>query len=440
MRASPSGEPSTRPAGAHRAASDLHPLIDPYDLVALDLDGVLYRGDRAIEGAAKAVDSIRGAGKRLVFLTNNSARTPDRIAARLAAMRFDVRKEEVVTSALATATMLAAEGASGSSAFVIGEEGVRTALVNAGIDVIDGEPSRTDLVVVGWDRSADYAKLRRASLLVERGARLVATNGDRSFPAEDGLWPGAGALLAVITTTTGAEATVVGKPATPMFDAARVTAGAELPLMVGDRLDTDIAGAARAEWDSVLVLTGVSKPRNLPEAPDLPTFVVRDAGDLLRSTVRVTIRRPEPTDISAIAALLEHASLEGSAADATERLDRTIVAASDPIGPAGGAGDLLATAALTAHEAGDILRAVAVDEAVRGHGLGLLVAAAALRLGGAGRPAFLFTEHAQAFFELLGFEALPAEDLPPDVAAVAVSAGCAATATAMRRAARERNA
>src|SRR2546426_300991 len=116
--------------------------------------------------------------------------------------------------------LLRREGASGRTAFVIGERGIREALEGAGVVLVDGEPERTDLVVVGWDRDADYAKLRTASLLVERGARLIATNADASYPASDGVWPGAGALLAAVTTTTGAQPTVVGKPARPLFEAA----------------------------------------------------------------------------------------------------------------------------------------------------------------------------------------------------------------------------
>jgi HAD superfamily hydrolase (TIGR01457 family) len=433
VTASAEREPSTRRDASHREPLQPERLIDPYDLIAFDLDGVLYRGDQPIEGASSVVDSIRSSQKRLIFLTNNSARTPERIAARLHEMGFAVRTEEVVTSALATATMLAAEGAAGSSAFVIGEEGVRTALGDAGIDVVGGEPDRTDLVVVGWDRSADFAKLRRACLLVERGARLIATNGDRSFPAEDGLWPGAGALLAVITTTTGAEPTVVGKPATPMFDAAHSIAAAERPLMVGDRLDTDIAGAARARWDSVLVLTGVSTPGDMPEAPALPTFVVPDACALLEPGIRASIRHAETADLPGLAAVLDRAGLD--AAGARERLEGTVVAVADPIDPngRGGEGEVLATATVARFESGTLLRSVAVEQAVRGRGLGLLTASAALRRADARRPAFLFTEQARGFFAILGFEPVPADALPPVVARVGEREGCAASAVAMRR-------
>src|SRR5439155_16185437 len=148
--------------------------------------------------------------------------------------------------------------------------GVREALQQVGIRLVDGEPDRTDLEVIGWDRAVDYAKLRTASLLVERGARLIGTNPDASYPAPDGLWPGAGALLAAVTTTTGATPTIVGKPGRPLFEAAAEAVGASRPLVVGDRLDTDVAGAAAMGWESLLVLSGASRPGGLIRGDVLP--------------------------------------------------------------------------------------------------------------------------------------------------------------------------
>ena len=115
-------------------------------------------------------------------------------------------------------------------------------------------------MVVGWDRRADYDKLRRAALLVQRGAQLIATNPDASYPAPDGLWPGAGALLATVTATTGATPEVVGKPNAPLFELARERAGGGRAISIGDRLDTDVAGAARLGWDSLLVLKLLENP------------------------------------------------------------------------------------------------------------------------------------------------------------------------------------
>src|SRR5439155_23710440 len=144
-------------------------------------------------------------------------------------------------------------------AYVIGETGIRTALGQAGIDILEGEPDRADAVVVGWDRSVTYGQLRTAALLVQRGATLVATNGDASYPAPDGKWPGAGAILAAVTTTTGSPAEAeVGKPNPPLFESALERTGGGRPLVVGDRMDTDVAGAAALGWDSLLVFTGVA--------------------------------------------------------------------------------------------------------------------------------------------------------------------------------------
>jgi HAD superfamily hydrolase (TIGR01450 family) len=215
----------------------------------------------------------------VVFLTNNSSRTPEQVAAKLRRIGIEARPSEVVTSALATADLLAGRG--GGSAFVVGQDGIRRALLDAGIEVIDGEPERVDHVVVGVDVEATYAKLRTACVLVQRGAHLVATNPDRSFPAVGALWPGAGALLAVITETTGADAEVVGKPFAPLYETARARSAATTPLVIGDRLDTDIAGAEALGWDSMLVLTGVSTRSEIELSGIRPTYVAEDLRRLL---------------------------------------------------------------------------------------------------------------------------------------------------------------
>jgi glycerol 3-phosphatase-2 len=253
-------------------------LADRYDSFLFDIDGVLMRGEEAIPGAPEAVERLRAEGKPRVFMTNNSARTPDHVAARLSRVGIAASPDEVVTSALATADVLRRDRV--ARAFVVGERGVRDALGDAGIEVVDGEPDEVDAVVVGWDRSADYARLRRAALLVERGARLVATNADASFPAEDGAWPGAGALLSVVTVTTGSYADVVGKPRPAMFVAARERAGGRRTLVIGDRLDTDIGGAAALGWDSLLVLTGITSTSDLEGADVHPTYVRDDLSAL----------------------------------------------------------------------------------------------------------------------------------------------------------------
>lgn len=254
-------------------------LADHYGCILFDLDGVLYRGDEAVPQAPPTMVELRRRGVRPVFLTNNSSRTPRQVADKLRAVGIEADPAEVVTSALATAELLAKRG--GGRAFVIGQDGVREALTDAGIHVLEGEPEEADLVVVGFDGGATYGSLKRASLLVQRGARLVATNADGSYPAADGLWPGAGALLSVITTTTGAEPEIVGKPFPPLFEAGRRRGGGGEPLVVGDRLDTDIEGAARLGWDTMLVLTGVSRRGDVERTGIRPTVIAEDVSALL---------------------------------------------------------------------------------------------------------------------------------------------------------------
>lgn len=255
-------------------------LADPYDAIMLDLDGVLYRWPEPIPGAADAVAALRKAGKRIAFVTNNSSRTPAEVAERLASVGVDAKPEEVVTSALATATILAERGT--GSAFLVGEEGLLEALIDAGIRVVDAASDDVDAVVVGFDRGADYTKLKDASVLVERGAALVASNADPSFPAPGGeSWPGAGALLAAIETTTGTRGEVFGKPEAPLFERALASAGGGRPLVVGDRLDTDIAGASRLGWDSALVLSGNARREDVESSPWKPTFVIDDLSGLV---------------------------------------------------------------------------------------------------------------------------------------------------------------
>lgn len=254
-------------------------LAERYDAFLFDLDGVLYRGEEPVPGAPEAMTRLRSMSKRLAFMTNNSSGTPREVAERLRAVGVQADPEEVETSALTTAALLARRGV--GTAFVVGEEGIRSALGSVGIAVVDGEPQAADAVVVGLDRSADYAKLRRASILVSEGAALIATNPDVTYPAPGGsAWPGAGALLAAVVAATGATAEVVGKPDSPIFLAALARAGGGRPLVVGDRLDTDIAGADALGWDSLLVMTGLCSEAELAASSLKPTHVGTDLGAL----------------------------------------------------------------------------------------------------------------------------------------------------------------
>jgi N-acetylglutamate synthase-like GNAT family acetyltransferase len=277
------------------------------------------------------------------------------------------------------------------------------------VQVLDGEPERADCVVVGFDSSADYARLRRAALLAQRGALLVATNADGSYPTPDGMWPGAGALLAAVTTTVGRPADeVVGKPHPTLYRTALQAAGGGTPLVVGDRLDTDIAGAGPLGWDSLLVFTGVARPPDLLATAVLPTYVAEDLSGLERDAP--VIRRARREDTSGIEALLAHSGLNAQGVD--ERIEDTLVAEGERE-PAG-------TASLELF--GEIvhLRSVAVDERYRGRHVGALLVANAARLARErkGRELYAVTEDAAGFFQGLGFVPIGTRDsLPRPVAA-----------------------
>jgi glycerol 3-phosphatase-2 len=399
-------------------------LADGYEAFLLDLDGVLYRGGGAIPGAPEAVASLRRAGRRTVFVTNNSARTPRQVAERLGAMGFRADPGDVVTSAQATARLLAREAADGvaPTAFVLGEEGIRAALAEDGIEVLDGEPDEVGFVVVGWDRAMTYDRLRVASVLVRRGARLVATNADATYPAPGGdLWPGAGALVAAVQTAAGRPATVVGKPRPGLFRTALEVAGATRALVVGDRLETDVAGAAAAGLDAVLVRTGVAALADLLDHAAQPVAVLPDVSGLLEERPAVRVRPAASRDLDAVRRLVDGAGLDGSEVDGVEG---TVVA---------GDGAPVATASVDVRGTEGYVRSVAVAEEARGFSIGALVVAAAVRRAAdAGVTTLhLLTESAAGFFEALGFRAVPREGLPPWVAERSQS--CSASATAMRR-------
>src|SRR5919106_2427529 len=254
-----------------------------FDGLVCDMDGVLYRGDAPIRGSAAAVDEIRRRGVRLVFCTNNSRSTVDQYVDKLARMGIRASPSEIVTSAIVTAEVLAKRRLNGARAIVVGGDGIRTELASIGIEIDDGPDSTAaELVVVGWDPRFDYSAMRRAAAAVMAGAEFVATNDDAVFPAPDGLWPGAGAILASIETASGRRAEVMGKPHDPMMEtvAARLD-GAQEVAMVGDRPETDLAGGASRGWTTVLVLSGVTGRDEAPRVTPSPDLVVDSLRELL---------------------------------------------------------------------------------------------------------------------------------------------------------------
>jgi 4-nitrophenyl phosphatase len=255
-----------------------------FDGLVCDMDGVLYRGDVPIEGSAEAIEEMRRRGVRLVFCTNNSRSTVAQYLDKLSRMGIEAAPQEMVTSAVVTAEVLAKRGRRGARAIVVGGDGIRAELSSIGVE-IDDDPDATqaDLVVVGWDPRFDYVAMRRAAAAVLAGAEFVATNDDSAFPSPQGLWPGAGAILASIETASGRSAEVMGKPHDPMMEAvaARLN-GAQEVAMVGDRPETDLAGGVTRGWTTVLVLSGVTSRDQAARLSTAPDVVVDRLQELLR--------------------------------------------------------------------------------------------------------------------------------------------------------------
>ena len=218
-------------------------------------------------------------GKRFLVLTNNSIFTPRDLAARLAQSGLEVPEESIWTSALATATFLADQLAYGS-AYVIGEAGMTTALHEVGYTLTDRNPN---FVVLGETRTYSFETITKAIRLIERGARFIATNPDATGPSADGPVPATGSVAALITKATGRYPYFVGKPNPMMFRSAlnRIEAHSETTVMVGDRMDTDIVAGIEAGLDTVLVLTGSTKPTDLEQFPYRPGRVLESIAEAI---------------------------------------------------------------------------------------------------------------------------------------------------------------
>jgi len=260
-------------------------ISDKYSDFLLDMDGVIYLGRQPIPDAVEFIARLRGMDKKVLFLTNNSRYTRSEYRDKLAAMGIEAREEEFFTSSVTTASFLEENyDLEGKTVYYIGGRGLEEALSGTGLILLNGEKGRdADFVVVGWDIELSYDKLRIATLALHSGAAFIATNRDATFPAPDGLWPGAGAIVAALETAAGREASVVGKPNAYMIQAAMYGSGgkADTTLMVGDRLETDILGGWRAGLDTCLVLTGVAAREDVEGYSPQPDIIVESLLELL---------------------------------------------------------------------------------------------------------------------------------------------------------------
>ncbi|HSP36339.1 MAG TPA: HAD-IIA family hydrolase [Frankiaceae bacterium] len=241
-------------------------LQETFDVALLDLDGVIYRGGEAIAHAADALAVAAKAGMRLAFVTNNALRPPESVAQRLTDFGVPASVDDVVTSAQAAARMLSERLEVGARVLVTGGEGLRRAIEDQGFVPVDGADDDPAAVVQGYDPTLTYERLCEAALAIRADRLWVASNLDSTVPAERGLLPGAGSFVALLRNATDREPLVAGKPERTLHEESVRRTAAQRPLVVGDRLDTDIEGAVRAGTPSLLVLTGVVEARDAMRA------------------------------------------------------------------------------------------------------------------------------------------------------------------------------
>ena len=286
------GGPSADGAPARtRPGASADPLCQAYDAALLDLDGVVYLGGKSVPGAAEALGQASSGGMRLAYVTNNASRSPSAIAAQISGMGVPATAADVVTSAQAAARLLAGRLPAGSPVLVVGANALRIALRERGLRPVSVAAEHPLAVVQGYTPDLSYGLLTEAALALRAGASFVATNVDPTLPTQRGLQPGNGSLVQVLVTSTGQRPEVAGKPQPPLHAEAVQRTGAKRPLVVGDRLDTDIEGGVRNGADSLLVLTGVSTPADVVLAPprQRPTYLARDLGGLLASQPEVRV-------------------------------------------------------------------------------------------------------------------------------------------------------
>jgi glycerol-1-phosphatase len=260
------------------------PLATRYDVALLDLDGVVYVGDVVVAGAAEALARCERLGQRRVFVTNNASRTPLAVARQLVGLGVPAAADDVVTSAQAAAGRLEGLLASGSRVLVVGGEGLVEAVRERGLTPVFSADDDPAAVVQGFSPSTTWQMLMEACVSVRAGRPWIVTNADATLPTPRGEGPGNGALVDVVRRATRRDPDeVTGKPFAPIMAEALRRRPGERPLVVGDRLDTDIEAARAAGMDSLLVLTGVTGVSGLLQCPPerRPTYVAADLGGLL---------------------------------------------------------------------------------------------------------------------------------------------------------------
>lgn len=268
---------------AHSLLGSAGPLCRFHDVALLDLDGVVYVGPDAVPGAPAALARAREAGMRLAFVTNNAARPPYAVADHLTSLGVQAAATEVITSAQAASHYLADHLPGGARVLVVGTTGLEVALRERGLTPVSDAAGRVDAVVQGYSAELSWAQLAEGAVAINRGVLWVATNIDPTVPSPRGPLPGNGSLVAALEHATGRRPIVTGKPDPTMHRETLTRTAAERPIVVGDRLDTDIEGANAVGCPSLLVLSGVTTPSELLLAPahQRPSYLGADVSSLL---------------------------------------------------------------------------------------------------------------------------------------------------------------
>ena len=258
-------------------------LIEGYDAIFADLDGVVYEGGKAIEHAVETLEALGAMGLQIGYVTNNSSRKPETIADQISGYGLTVIAEQVVSSGQTGVELLKTLVPAGSKVLVVGGEGLRTYTEAGGFVLVEDSTHNPAAVIQGFSPDVSWKHLAEAAYSIQNGAKWVATNQDWTIPQERGIAPGNGTLVSAVHTAVGQLPLVAGKPEVAIFETAKQRFGSKRPLFVGDRIDTDILGANRSGIDSVLVLTGISQPKELlaTKEDSHPTFVISDLRELL---------------------------------------------------------------------------------------------------------------------------------------------------------------
>lgn len=259
-------------------------LADRFDGLLVDLDGVVWVGRELLPGAAETLSRLLADGIEIVFVTNNSVKSPAAYAARLRDSGIEIGDDRVLTGGVATARLAAERIGRGGTAFVIGSPGFKETVAASGLELLDGEAAQSaDAVIVSAHREFDYDELLTATRAMQGGAELFGTSRDPTLPMPGGAWPGTGATLAAVETAAGKRAETGGKPEPHLFEQARgLIPKAGRIAMIGDRIASDIVGGQRAGLATILVLTGACTRADAEAAEPPPDHVLDDLTGLLR--------------------------------------------------------------------------------------------------------------------------------------------------------------